>query len=163
MRNALRALPLVAVAALVVTGVAGAFNPDTRVTVGNVGSPFPQNKQNEPAVAINPAVPNIVAAGANDEIDLEACNNRTDVTCPFTFGVGTSGIYFSNNSGTSWSQPTYTGLSARNCLGPAECTPQIGPIGTLPWYSENGLVSDGDPAVSFGPKPGPNGFSWANG
>src|SRR5512133_1992338 len=80
MRKALRALPLVAVAALVVTAVAGAFNPDTRVTVGNVGSPFPQNKQNEPAVAVNPAVPNIVAAGANDELDIEACNNRTDVT-----------------------------------------------------------------------------------
>ena len=163
MRKALRALPLVAVAALVVTAVAGAFNPDTRVTVGNVGSPFTQNKQNEPAVAINPAVPNIVAAGANDEIDLEACNNRDDKTCPFTFGVGTSGIYFSNDSGTTWHQPTYTGFSARNCLGlvgtsaaPADnCDPSTGPIGTLPRYDEVGLISDGDPAVGFGPLPGP--------
>lgn len=172
MRHVLRAVPLVAVAALVLTAVAGAFNPDARVTVGNVGSPFPQNKQNEPAVAINPAVPNIVAAGANDEIDLEACNNRTDVTCPFTFGVGTSGIYFSNDSGTTWSQPTYTGLSARNCLGlvgtsvsPADnCDPSQGPIGTLPGYFENGLISDGDPAVGFGPLRGADGsFSWANG
>ena len=171
MRKALRALPLVAVAALVVTAVAGAFNPDTRVTVGNVGSPFTQNKQNEPAVAINPAVPNIVAAGANDEIDLEACNNRDDKTCPFTFGVGTSGIYFSNDSGTTWHQPTYTGFSARNCLGlvgtsaaPADnCDPSTGPIGTLPRYDEVGLISDGDPAVGFGPLPGPNGFSWSNG
>jgi hypothetical protein len=171
MRKALRALPLVAVAALVVTAVAGAFNPDTRVTVGNVGSPFTQNKQNEPAVAINPAVPNIVAAGVNDEIDLEACNNRDDKTCPFTFGVGTSGIYFSNDSGTSWHQPTYTGFSARNCLGlvgtsaaPADnCNPSTGPIGTLPRYDEVGLISDGDPAVGFGPLPGPNGFSWSNG
>jgi hypothetical protein len=171
MRKALRALPLVAVAALVVTAVAGAFNPDTRVTVGNVGSPFTQNKQNEPAVAINPAVPNIVAAGANDEIDLEACNNRDDKTCPFTFGVGTSGIYFSNDSGTTWHQPTYTGFSARNCLGlvgtsaaPADnCDPSTGPIGTLPRYDEVALISDGDPAVGFGPLPGPNGFSWSNG
>jgi hypothetical protein len=172
MRKALRVLPLVAAAALVVTAVAGAFNPDTRVTVGNSGTPFPQNKQNEPAVAINPAVPNIVAAGVNDEIDLEACNNRTDVTCPFTFGVGTSGVYFSNDSGTTWHQPTYTGLSARNCLGlvgtlpvPADnCDPSTGSIGTLPRYDEVGLISDGDPAVGFGPLRGANGsFSWDNG
>src|SRR5205823_5927334 len=69
-----------------------------------------------------------------------------------------------------WIQPTYTGLSARNCLGlvgnvDPGCTPQVGgPIGTLPWYSENGLVSDGDPGLAFGPKPDSTGhFAWSNG
>src|SRR5262249_38456138 len=37
-----------------------------------------------------------------------------------------------------------------------------GPIGTLPWYEENRLASDGDPAVAFGPAPAPHGFSWSN-
>jgi len=150
-----------------------AFNPDTEVTVGSPSSPFPRNKQNEPAVAIDPSNPNVVVAGANDEIDLEACNVLRDNTCPFTPGVGVSGVYFSFDNASTWNQPTYTGYSARNCNGivgyfpnnPADnCTPLTdGPIGTLPWYFENGLVADGDPAVTFGPRPGPNGFQWSNG
>jgi hypothetical protein len=102
-------------------------------------------------------------AGANDEIDLEACNAGDPTSCPFTQGVGLSGVYFSFDGGASWTQPIYTGWTARDCLGPAPCVPHIGPIGTLPKYFENGLVSDGDPSLAFGPKPGPNGFAWSNG
>jgi hypothetical protein len=162
-RRILCVVPLVAVAALVLTAVAGAFNPDTLVSVGSPPSPFAQNKQNEPALAVDANHPNILVAGANDEIDVEACNAGDPTTCPFTPGIGTSGVYFSFDSGTTWTQPTYTGLTARDCLGPAACTPHVGPIGTLPWYFENGLVSDGDPAVAFGPAPGLGGFSWGNG
>src|SRR5215216_3950518 len=148
------------------TGVSAA--QDTLVTVGSPVTPFSQNKQNEPAVAINAGDPRVVVAGANDEIDMEACNPAADNTCPFTPGVGVSGVYFSFDGGASWTQPTYTGLTGRGCLGVVgpddpPCTPVTGPIGTLPWYYENGLVSDGDPAVAFGPQPGPDGFSWANG
>ena len=76
-------------------------------------------------------------------------------------------MYFSFDQATTWSQPTYTGWTARDCLGvpgPGDaCPAHFGPIGTLPLYLESNLVSDGDPAVAFGPTPGPGGFSWSNG
>jgi hypothetical protein len=176
MRRFLGAAAITVSAVAIVVGVAAATpnNSDTLVTVGSPPSPFSQNKQNEPAVAVNPNDPSIAAAGANEEIDMEACNNRDDKTCPFTPGVGTSGVYFSDDGGSSWIQPTnYTGWTARDCLGvvgtqpanPADnCDPHVGPIGTLPNYYENGLISDGDPAVAFGPQRGSDGsFDWSNG
>jgi hypothetical protein len=156
-------------AGLQVMPVSATHGGDAEVTVGSDDGVFSQNKQNEPAVAIDPAHTWLVAAGANDNIDMEACNAGPDNDCPFTNDVGGSGIQFSFNSGDDWMQPEYTGLTARDCLGVVGdddplCVAHPGPIGTLPGYDEVGLVSDGDPAVVFGPVPDEDGeFSWGNG
>ena len=124
------------------SGLAAAtpYFSDTLVTNTSPPTTFAQNKQNEPAVAVNPFVPSIVAAGVNEERDLEACNNRDDKTYR-SRAASASGTYFSDDGGSNWGQPTYTGWTARDCLGlvgtqpanPADnCDPHVGPIGTLP-------------------------------
>jgi hypothetical protein len=142
------------------------------VTVGSPTTSHPQNAANEPALAIDPVHPNILAAGSNDLVDTQPCSRQAATTAgacsfplgTFNLGVGLSGDYFSFDSGHSWIQPTYQGLTAADCDPTVEpCTPHPGPIHTVPNYYENGLRSRGDPGVAFGPRPGPNGFSWSNG
>ena len=110
-------------------------------------TPFPQSKQNEPAIAQNPKNAMNLVAGANDEIDEKPC---TDSGCPFITGVGLSGVYFSFDGGASWHQPAYpaggNNTTSFNC----------GLIHTLPGFGKlagqlgiPGLASDGDPTLAF--------------
>ena len=89
---------------------AAAQAAEALVNTGSPATPFPQNKQNEPTVAIDPTNPSVLVAGANEEIDNAPCAGND---CSFTLGVGGSGIYFSFDGGASWVQPTYQGWSAR--------------------------------------------------
>src|SRR5207302_8141997 len=146
---------------------------DALVTVGSPADTHPQNAQNEPAVAVAADRPSVLAAGANDLVDMQPCDQQAAINfgaCSFplgTFnlGVGLSGVYFSFDSGHSWIQPTYQGLTAADCDPTVEpCTPEPGPIHTVPNYYENGLRSRSDTGVAFGPVPDSTGkFSWDNG
>jgi len=158
------------------TQAAGAApTPTATGALVSVGSPtgnHPENAQNEPALAVDPTSPNILAAGANDLVDMQPCSEKAATTAgacsfplgTFNLGVGLGGVYFSFNSGHSWIQPTYQGLTAAFCDPTVEpCTPRVGPIHTVPNFYENGLRSRSDPGVAFGPAPANGTFSYANG
>jgi hypothetical protein len=146
---------LAVMAALAIPATASAQTAEAKVSVAGPPTPYLPDAVNEPALAIDANHPQVLAAGANDLVDSSPCNGSS---CDLTPDIGISGIYFSLNEGASWVQPTYTGLTAQDGTGT-----HVGPIHTLPGYFENGMSSHGDPALAFGPKPGPGGFSWANG
>src|SRR5215831_2685800 len=161
------ALPAVHAAAPALQAGTGAL-----VSVGSPPNVAARNGQNEPALAVDPTSPNILAAGGNDLVDTQPCSEQASTTAgtcyfprgTYTLGVGLMGVYFSFDSGHSWIQPTYRGLTAADCDPAAEpCTPQPGPIRTIPNYFENGLRSRSDPGVAFGPVPKNGKFSYANG
>jgi len=153
-RSAIVVALLALIAALAVPALASGASTEAKVTVGSPTTPYLPNGSNEPALAMDANHPAVLAAGANDLVDSSPCKGSS---CNLTPDIGISGVYFSFDSGATWTQPTYTGLTAQNG------TTHVGPIHTLPGYFEHGMSSHGDPALTFGPKPGPNGFSWSNG
>jgi hypothetical protein len=163
------------VAMLVSLSPAASASPPATDALVSVASPVdkhPQNAVNEPSLAVDPTRPAVLAAGANDLVDMQPCSRQASTTAgacsfplgTFNLGVGLSGVYFSFNSGHSWVQPTYQGLTAADCDPTVEpCTPHPGPIHTVPNYYENGLRSRSDTGVAFGPVRKNGSFSWDNG
>ncbi len=126
---------------LVMATVASALTV-AETDVSPVTAHFPQNKQNESPMAVNPVDAANAISGANDEIQEPDCTPATGgpSSCPFSPTVDTSGVYWTTDGGASWNQTI------------------------LDWYPSSGLTSDGDPVVAFGPKPnGSGGFDYANG
>jgi hypothetical protein len=79
MRQFIRAgLVCLALAAIVAATVTPAWAAgETEVSVGSPDGPFSRNKQNEPAVTVNPSHPFLVGAAANDNIDMEGATPET--------------------------------------------------------------------------------------
>jgi hypothetical protein len=156
------------ITAVVLSAVPGVALTTSLVSSGSPTGNTPQNHQNEPAVAMDANATATLVAGSNDFVDQAPCPQSLAVnkgTClNRAAGVGLSGVYFSFNSGRSWTQPAYTGWTNFDCDPTTTCTGHVGPIHTLPWYYEAQLISFGDPAVAVGPVPGSDGsFSWSNG
>jgi len=140
------AVGLVILVAGVATALAASLNFDVQTNLLQ-SSPFPQNKQNEPAIAQNPTNAMNLVAGANDEIDEPPC---TATGCPFVGNVGLSGIYISTNGGASWKQFSAPAGGANSASFNG------GKIHTLPGFAKlagqlgvPGLASDGDPTIAF--------------
>jgi hypothetical protein len=154
---------------------AAAATAESLVTTAGPTGQFPRNANDEPAMAVDASRPNVLAIGAHELMDQQPCSRAASTSsgrCTFLVnglstnaGVGITGVYFSFDSGHSWTQPTYQGLTAADCDPTVEpCVPKVGPIHTVPNYYEHGLRTLGDPAVAFGPTPDQNGsFSWDNG
>jgi hypothetical protein len=147
------------------------------MSVASPAGQYQRNAQTMPTMAVDPVNTHVLAATANDLVDMQPCSREAAVNgaaCglpanpqgggTFNKGVSYTGVYFSFDSGRRWVQPTYQGLTAAGCDPTVEpCVPRPGPINTVPNYYENGLRASGGNSVAFGPVLRNGKFSWKNG
>ena len=104
-------------AGIVAVSTALAFNPDAQVTVGSPTSPFSQNKQNEPAIAVDANHPEHPRRRGERQHRHGGVQRRRRHDLPVHAGRRRLGRLLLVRQRTTWTQPTYTGLTARDCLG----------------------------------------------
>jgi hypothetical protein len=149
MVNPSRVFALLGIAAVLSVATIASAGGTVETDASPTALHFPENKQNESPMAVNPVNANNAISGANDEINEPDCTLTPGgfSFCPFVPGVDTAGVYFTVNGGASWQQTILDWCPGDDSKSPT-CK----------------LVSDGDPVVSFGPKPdGHGGFTFADG
>ena len=166
MRSLRRCLILAAALALGAIGVPAAHSAPAVDALVSVASPPTTTRgtpRTNPRWPSTPPRPDVLAAGANDLVDMQPCSRQASTTAAacsfplgtFNLGVGLAVCTSRSTAGHTWTQPTYCGLTAADCSPTVEpCTPHVGPIHTVPNYYENGLRSRSDPGVAFGPAAG---------
>ena len=107
LKPAMRILfPLLALLTTVSVIVVAYGNGPVEKSVSPTAAHFPQNKQNESPMAVNPVDPNNVITGANDEINEPDCTPPSggSSSCPFVLGVDLTGVYWTTDGGSTWNQ-----------------------------------------------------------
>lgn len=116
----MRRFVLVVAAGVLLTAASASSRPavtDLQVNRSLEG-PFPQNKQNEPALAQNPRNPLNLISASNDEVAEPACTGpAASPPCGFTPGVSVSGFYASQDGGLTWPCQGVVDLTAQGEYG----------------------------------------------
>src|SRR5262249_43616589 len=153
-RSAIVVALLALIAALAVPALASGASTEAKVTVGSPTTPYLPNGSNEPALAMDANHPAMLAAGANDLVDSAPCQGSN---CNLTPDIGISRFFFPSDGAPRGPPPPHPART------PQRAPPPGAPPPPRPGSFEHGMPPPGAPALTFGPNPGPTGFSWSNG